>query len=170
MRLLPLCLMLLLAACQLTLPGGGAKAPAAAVSANPILGDAIAVSPLDAPRPEPKPAAPSPVVAPEVASDVASEDAPKDATQTAPVAEPVVRKSPEQIACEKTSGTWAQAGKTGTMLCVRTTRDSGKQCRKGTDCDGLCLARSGTCAPIKPLFGCNEILQDDGRRVTLCID
>ena len=26
----------------------------------------------------------------------------------------------------------------------------------------LCLARSQTCAPFKPLFGCNEILQDNG--------
>ena len=32
------------------------------------------------------------------------------------------------------------------------------------------LARSGTCAPITPMFGCNDILQDDGREVTLCLD
>jgi hypothetical protein len=34
----------------------------------------------------------------------------------------------------------------------------------------MCLARSGTCAPIMPLFGCNEVLDKQGRRVTLCIE
>lgn len=55
------------------------------------------------------------------------------------------------------------------MTCVNPTRDAGKACRRGSDCEGLCLARSFTCAPYDPLFGCNEILQDDGSRVTYCL-
>ena len=54
-------------------------------------------------------------------------------------------------------------------LLVRT-RDGGKSCKRERDCEGLCLARSRTCAPIQPLFGCNDILQDNGVMVTLCID
>ena len=84
--------------------------------------------------------------------------------------EPVVQKSKEQITCEKRGGNWGAAGKSKLKSCIRRTRDAGKQCRKQGDCESVCLARSNTCAPIKPLFGCNEILQKDGSRVTLCID
>ncbi len=39
-----------------------------------------------------------------------------------------------------------------------------------SDCQGECLARSRTCAPIRPLFGCNAVLMDNGAEVNLCID
>ena len=176
MRRMSLILAVLLAACQMTLPGGGARSPEVS---NPITGAAIEVSSLDAPRPAPKadavattqPAATQPAATQPAPTQPAR--APLPGPETAAAAEtapPPVRKSPEQIACEKTRGSWSAAGKTGTMLCVRPTRDSGKSCRKGTECEGLCLARSGTCAPIAPMFGCNDILQDNGQRVTLCID
>ena len=54
-------------------------------------------------------------------------------------------------------------------VCVHTTRDSGKSCRKKGECQGECLATSGTCSPIIPLVGCNDILQADGSQVTLCL-
>lgn len=85
-------------------------------------------------------------------------------------ATPPLEKSEEQISCEKRGGEWQSIGSDAARTCVKRTRDGGKQCRKESDCDGVCLARSRTCAPVKPLFGCNEILQNDGRRVTLCID
>ena len=99
-------------------------------------------------------------------------------TTLAPVAEapppaevaPVAQKSAEQITCEKRGGNWGSAGKSNLKTCIKRTRDAGKQCRKQGDCTSVCLARSGTCAPVKPLFGCNEILQKDGSRVTLCTD
>ena len=56
------------------------------------------------------------------------------------------------------------------MTCIRTTRDAGKSCDSKTDCEGECLARSRTCSPIKPLFGCNPVLMDTGAEVTLCIE
>lgn len=86
-----------------------------------------------------------------------------------PVA-PEAPKSPQQLLCEKGGGIWTVAGETGAFLCVSPTRDGGKSCRKKTDCDGQCLARSGTCSPYDPLFGCNEVLDKDGRRMTLCLD
>ena len=99
-----------------------------------------------------------------------SEPAPTEEALPVEEAVPAVLKSPEQLQCEKKGGTWARAGKSEARTCVNKTRDGGKQCTKGTQCEGLCLARSGTCAPLAPLFGCNEIFEDDGRRVTLCID
>jgi len=150
-RLLFPALALLLAACQLSLPG--ASGGTAAAPANPLTGDAIAVTSLDAAPPAIPPAA---------------EPAPPEPPAAEPV--PPVPQSPEQIACERRGGSYARAGAGDARACIRPTRDGGKQCRRESDCEGTCLARSQTCAPITPMFGCNDILQDDGRRVTLCLD
>ena len=111
-------------------------------------------------RPKTRPAALEPIAATE------GDAAPLRADGVAPV--PL--KSKDQITCEKRRGTWTNAGKSNIKTCIQRTRDAGKQCRKQGDCSSACLARSGTCAPVKPLFGCNEILQKDGSRATLCID
>ena len=157
----------LLVACQISAPGGPA-----------ISADEISVTPLDAPSgddapanadtstPHPKPR-PDTVTEAEVPVEpLTSEPEPAEPETT----ESETPKSPEQVLCEKAGGQWAVAGKTGAFICVKPTRDGGKMCRKKGDCQGLCLARSGTCAPFAPLFGCNEVLEKDGRRVTLCID
>ncbi len=89
------------------------------------------------------------------------------AAEPAPPTEP---KSDAQIACERKGQIWSQVGKGALSACLQRTRDSGKRCTKESQCEGQCLARSGTCAPIKPLLGCNEVLQENGARVTLCID
>lgn len=72
--------------------------------------------------------------------------------------------------CLKDGGRFAAGGITGSLVCYRTPPDAGKSCRRESDCSTLCLARSQSCAPIDPLFGCNEILTDKGTRVTLCVD
>ncbi len=194
MRLRLIATLCLLAACQLTLPGTGRDAP----PPNPITGGAIAVTALDAPAaatpltatpaPKPvaeaatlgsapaKPAAPLPTLAapaapkPGLTEPAATKPAPAEPATPAEAAPPPPPKSPGQIACVKVKGAWVRAGKSGTMTCVRTLRDSGKQCSRESDCEGQCLARSRTCAPVSPMFGCNEVLQDNGQRVTLCID
>ncbi len=114
------------------------------------------------PRPKPRPDA---VTAPSTLIEPPPVPAASEAA-----AEPAPPKSPEQRSCEKARGQWAQLGKTGVHVCVKPTRDGGKQCHKETDCQDQCLARSGTCAPITPLLGCNEILDKVGRRSTLCIN
>lgn len=83
---------------------------------------------------------------------------------------PVTPKSERQLACEKKKGRWVKVGKGEARACVFQTKDSGKRCERESQCDSVCLARSGTCAPFKPMYGCNEILQDNGARVTLCLD
>lgn len=186
---------LLLSAC--VLPQGK---PAPAAQGNPITGAAISVQSLDAPKAAlPKAGASKAAAAlPEpVAGQVdASLDAITAAGRTGPADEEAKAKpqapeeaadkeaaqtddgpphaadpqSPEEIRCLKSGGLWATAGDTGAKACVRRTRDGGKACSKQTQCEGLCLARSRSCAPITPMFGCNEILQADGREVTLCLD
>ena len=170
-------LALVLAGCTL----GGGKLAKPGDSPNPITGDAIAVTALDAPaqaaadpaKPVATPATPAKPDAAAPAGTAAPDPTSADPAQTAapPVAEKPARVlGPEELACVKKGGQWAAAGSAGGMSCLHVMRDAGKSCRKKSDCEGDCLARSNTCAPIAPLFGCNEILQDNGAMVTLCID
>ena len=172
------CMILALVLAGCTLASGKLAKPSD--SANPITGDAIAVTSLDAPavagvadpaadvvKPEPAKSDRAQVVAAQ--PDPSAVDPAKAAAP--PVAEEPARVlGPEELACAKKGGQWSVAGKAGGMSCVHRMRDAGKSCRKKSDCEGDCLARSNTCAPIAPLFGCNEILQDNGVMVTLCID
>lgn len=168
---------LILSACVLpgVLSGGKAVKPAA----NPITGSAVTTQALDSPSSEQPVAgqvdasydaimaaeaakpAPDNVVTP--ASEV------EEPTPAQPVA-PVEPATPEAIKCIKHGGTWASVGASGAKACVKRTKDGGKACTKETQCEGYCLARSRSCAPIKPMFGCTDILQADGREVTLCLD
>lgn len=178
------CVVGLLAACQPSLSGK----PPAGSAPNAVTGDAIEVTTLDAPSGE---AASAPVLAepaaagtekavvqgapaaPEAAAAPAAgtmaegaRPAPKpDMTEA-----PVTPKSEQQLACEKKKGHWSRIGKGDARACVFQTRDGGKRCERESQCEGVCLARSGTCSPFKPLYGCNEILQDNGAQVTLCLD
>ena len=149
----------LLSACQMTAPVG-----------TPLTTDEISVTPLAAPdgaAPVTGATPPHPRQRPDTLAEPATPAEPA----VEPVAsEPAAPKSPAQLLCEKSGGRWMVAGETGAYICVSPTRDGGKLCRKKSDCQGLCLARSGTCAPFSPLFGCNDVLEKDGRRVTLCID
>ncbi|MCA0045143.1 hypothetical protein [Celeribacter litoreus] len=77
----------------------------------------------------------------------------------------------QRAACEARGGRWGTGGVAGFMTCIETPRDAGKSCERSTDCStNMCLARSKSCSPISPLFGCNEVLDAAGRRVTLCVD
>lgn len=184
---------LALAAC---VPGGGAGKPGkaavagAVTGASPITGGEVTVTALTPPPGAAPPAggqaaaaaptaagsAPAPAPTPTPASPEPAKPQPAKADPVAQPADPakseaplVIATSPEAVACRKAGGNWSKVGKAG-HTCLKSTRDSGKSCTSGKQCEGLCLARSGTCAPFKPMFGCNEIFQDDGQRVTLCID
>ncbi|PZR00241.1 MAG: hypothetical protein DI533_06545 [Cereibacter sphaeroides] len=185
--LFPLLLALpVLVACQLALPGGKDAPQPAAVG-----GDAISTTSLDVSDAPPAEAGKAAEKAPAPALENAAADAPRmtegELAKNAPAAapekteaaieaaaaaaappppEPV--KSPSQIACEKKGGRYSAAGE-GVFACVTPTRDAGKQCSKEGDCQGLCLARSRSCSPFTPVFGCQEILQRDGRQVTECL-
>lgn len=179
-----------LAACQISAPAGkigkgGADPDAFAGGKIEVtaLDDGPAAKPAVKPEQRPveteaeKPASPQ-ANAPETAKPEQPQEKPAEKPATVEGAKapeeapevPAALKTAGQIACEAKGGTWGGAGKSGAKTCILPTTDGGKTCRKQGDCDGLCLARSGTCSPIKPLFGCNEVLQADGQRVTLCID
>ncbi len=184
-RLVGVVLCLGLAACQMSLPfrksAPPAPAPVAGVTAAPgaIMGGAITATPImpGGKAPVATPAAAAAAV-PQIAAQAPAQSpaqtpaaavAPASPADAAAPPTPPEPKSGAQLACERKKGSWSAAGK-GFKSCVFRTRDGGKTCDAETDCDGLCLARSGTCSPVKPLFGCNEILDSIGRKVTLCID
>lgn len=185
--LLSIALVAGLAGCQFQLPGG--KGPDD-VTPNAVAGDAIEVTALDTPAPvapveaaqppaadpaaKPQSGSPDGVATADPVADTVAEPAPQPdlgepATDPAVATKPVPAKSEKQLACEKKKGRWVNTGGK-THTCVFNTKDANKTCTRESQCEGVCLARSGTCSPIKPLLGCNEILQDDGARVTLCIE
>lgn len=170
LAVLMVCAAALLSACQLT----GAKGPKAAgqdVTPNAVTGDPIEVKALDAAPVAGNAPAPADAPAPAAVSAKAAAPAPAaTAAQPEPVPPVVPARSEAQIACEKKGGTWYKVGKGEKRACVRQTRDSGKHCERESQCEGVCLARSGTCSPFKPMYGCNEIFQDNGARVTLCLE
>jgi hypothetical protein len=150
--------------------------PDAGVTANAVTGSDIEVTPLDAPGGA-DPSAPgdpeaeqtTPEVAPVAGTGEAAAE-PIPAPEAEDVATPAPPKSELQLACEKKGSRWLRIGEGEKRACVRMTKDQGKRCEKESQCEGVCLARSGTCAPFKPMYGCNEILQDNGARVTLCLE
>lgn len=174
----------LMAGCTLAGPDQLDVIDIPATEGNPVTGDAIAVTSLDAPAvaDAAKPVAAGAAAAVPAATEAAAEPAeaakPAEgatAAEAAPAPEaaaeaPAPVMSPQEQACIKTGGSWVTTGKSGARACVKTTRDSGKHCTKASQCEGACLARSNTCSPVTPLFGCNDILQDNGVMVTLCID
>ncbi|MGP3697514.1 hypothetical protein [Rhodobacter sp. NSM] len=171
MRRLLLLATLALGACSL-IPGGEDKAPPPA--AQPLATSAIEVTPLAEASPSAGAvdAVPGAAIAPDATAADGGEAAALAAEDAAPVADalapPAVVKSPSQLACERRKGTYVKVKELFT--CVRTPRDAGKRCTRESDCSSRCLARSQTCAPFDPLLGCNDILDDQGRRITLCLD
>lgn len=76
----------------------------------------------------------------------------------------------QKALCEADGGRWGAGGSSGAFVCYRMTSDGNQFCRSAGDCEGLCLARSNTCTPVTPFFGCHEILNSAGVPQTICID
>ncbi len=177
-RLAAIAAVLALGACELALPGGQAARPAAP---DPVTGGAIEVTAL-APAPTagaPVAAAPAEAAAVHRPGPDTPRPRPRPEAATAPAAPtaaaaapavPEAQKSAARLACEKRKGRWVETGKGSAYGCVMPTKDAMKECTRSSQCEGSCLARSGTCAPYTPLFGCNEVLDDTGRRMTQCLD
>lgn len=112
------------------------------------------------------PAAPRP-------ENVAPQDAPAVPTLAAPEAvlpppdPPMLAQ--QRAGCLRAGGVLVERA-AGVRSCVTPTRDAGQRCIAASDCEGVCLARSGSCAPFQPLFGCQEVFTLPGRRETLCLE
>ncbi|WP_425050018.1 hypothetical protein [Psychromarinibacter sp. S121] len=104
--------------------------------------------------------------------EVEAEPPPPEAPLMTPVIDPANPDAldSERVICEEKGGRWSRAGNTSAYACVYPTRDANKACTSATQCEGYCLARSGTCAPVKPLFGCNEILSSSGALQNVCVN
>lgn len=105
----------------------------------------------------PAPVAPEPGMAPD--------DPPPD--DPLPAAAP---PSPEAAACLARGGRAVLFGGGPAVVCAMPARDAGQRCDSGRDCQGLCLARSRTCAPFVPLLGCHDVLTDNGMPARQCIE
>lgn len=86
----------------------------------------------------------------------------------APAAPGAIGAEDQRSACTRRGGRY-EGTAAGAFYCLREHADAGRQCRTGADCAGECLARSGTCAPVSPLFGCHDVLDARGRQVTQCL-
>ena len=54
--------------------------------------------------------------------------------------------------------------------CAKPTPDAGKACTKASDCSGACLGETMTCSTMTPMFGCYEVVMEDGQKAGLCVD
>ncbi len=73
------------------------------------------------------------------------------------------------IQCVKEGGRGIIGG-FGQPACEKGTPDAGQSCTRESDCEGFCLAATNTCSAQNPLFGCHEILTDQGQMATICVD
>jgi len=82
-----------------------------------------------------------------------------------PACQPTAEPEPE---CA--GGRIVHGGMSGLPLCVRPTGDAGQSCTQISDCEGYCLAKTNSCAPEAPMYGCFEVLLAPGDPVTVCLD
>lgn len=75
----------------------------------------------------------------------------------------------ERLKCAKDGGRWGKIPGKSTSTCFQNLSDANKTCTRESDCQGLCLARSGTCSPVSPFFGCHEVLGSNGLRQSRCV-
>ena len=78
--------------------------------------------------------------------------------------------SEQRAACEADGGRWRPAANKTIFVCYRNQPDANRTCRRETDCLGFCLARSRTCSPIEPFFGCHQVLSSGGLPQTVCVE
>lgn len=142
-------------------PAGSAPATGRVIGAAPAATAATAASPTVASTAAPE--------APQSAADIgaAAAAALKAGASVEPDDTP---KTLEEAACLQEGGRWGKAGETGAMACFYPMKDAGKSCSKESDCSSQCLARSRSCAPFWPMFGCTDVVQNDGAVVQLCLN
>jgi hypothetical protein len=140
-------------------PGADPVAGDEAGDPDPLAPADPARSGTDAEAPPPAPAE-APPADTQPPSDTLAEDAPP---ATAP-------PSPLAAACTERGGRPVLFGGGPAIVCAMPARDAGQRCSTGRDCQGLCLARSRTCAPVVPLLGCHDVLTDNGTPARQCIE
>jgi hypothetical protein len=120
---------------------------------------------------------PRPMLRPERGAESGAEGeakpaaAPETTAEAKPTAKPKADPNARaRASCLAKGGTFQKSGGSDARVCVTRTRDANKSCSASSQCEGMCLARSGTCAPITPLSGCHDIVTNGGNMATVCID
>ena len=72
----------------------------------------------------------------------------------------------ETVECPGGTVVYGMAGPT----CAKPTPDAGRACTKASDCEGHCLGETMTCSTTTPMFGCFEVVMEDGQKAGLCVD
>lgn len=75
----------------------------------------------------------------------------------------------EEKQCVADGGWYERAGMYG-KACFQDTKDAGKSCKTGKDCEGICFGDSHSCSAVTPMFGCFSMVEDNGEVVEICID
>ena len=73
-----------------------------------------------------------------------------------------------RLKCAKDGGRWGAIPGNASSTCFQNAPDAHESCTRESDCASLCLARSRTCAPTVPFFGCHEVLSSSGVPQTRC--
>lgn len=75
----------------------------------------------------------------------------------------------QKAECLEAGGTWGRGGILALEQCFPNYSDGGKSCKRESDCQGMCMADTRTCATTFS-YGCLSYLNDDGKAVEMCID
>lgn len=70
--------------------------------------------------------------------------------------------------CTARGGTLVETG-TSPWRCILDTPDAGQACTRSTDCTAACLAPDAGGGVCGQAFGCVDLLDETGQRVTFCI-
>lgn len=153
-----------------SLAGGDPEAEAALAAAAAAMEGQVGETAGDA-----DPAAEEETAEEATPEDDAAQEAEAVEETGAPEAEEAAPKPPDRnaaakAACERGGGFFSatSGGKAG--YCARYTRDGNRSCEASSACEGYCLARSRTCAPITPLIGCHQVLSDRGVEERTCLN
>jgi len=75
----------------------------------------------------------------------------------------------QKVECLEAGGTWGRGGILGLEQCFPNYSDGGKSCNRDSDCQGMCMADTRSCAPSFS-YGCLSYLNDEGKVEEICID
>lgn len=75
----------------------------------------------------------------------------------------------QKASCLEAGGRWGRGGILGLEQCFPSYSDGGKSCNRDSDCQGMCLADTRSCAKSFS-YGCQSYLNDDGVVEEICID
>ena len=99
---------------------------------------------------------------------VACDDETSDAPETQSIFPDIMGE--RRAACERSDGRWGPSGNGDFFVCYRNLSDANQGCTKEGDCQGFCLARSRTCSPVEPFYGCHQVLSRGGLPQTVCVE